>query len=452
MNALYRFLYIVTAGTIILLTSCKKDHDMMVAKPVIASQSLPDSTTTTGDTLMLHPAIADITTGTTFSWTVNGQQAGTDSVFLFSPTTRGDYQLVYTATNAGGSTSVTYKIHVYGKYENGFFITNEGWYGTGAGILNFFRYDTQQLEDSVFNKVNPGKDLGPIYSTLEFGTIYNNKLYLLAKYGGPLVAVDAFSLKETGRIASDPGNDFRALLPLDTTRALVSTGFGVFPLNLQTMTLGAAIPAISGEADDMVKAGNYIFVLDGNGLDVLNASDYSIAKNFSNISVGFAVTTDGTVWAAGSVIDPNTGIALDSNLVKINPSTLDTTNIHLPFDVNGTFGLWHPGSIVASTKENAVFLAYNIPYEDGTTIYKYVAGNPASLAVPYITLPLDHELYGAGIGYDASRNQLVTTVVQSGFGNNSAFNDLDFYDGTARTGLRDIPYKGYFFPSQIIFH
>ena len=456
MKFFQRFFYITITATMVLAAACKKHQDvvpdLMIAKPVIGAQSLPDSTLTIGATLTVHPLISGVTGGTTFLWTVNGQSAGSDSTLAFTPTARGDYQLGFTVANAGGSSAVTYTIHVYGKYENGFFIVNEGWYSYGGGTLSFYRYDTQKLEDSVFTKENPGKDLGPNTSTLEFGTIYNNKLYLLTKYGGPLVAVDAITLKETGRIATDANSDYRALLPLDTTKALVSTGNGVFPLNLQTLTLGAPLASISGEADDMVKLGNYIFVLDGNGLDVLNAADYSIAKNFSNIGLGFAVTTDGSLYAAGSALDAF-GNFKDSLLVKINPATLDTTNIKLPFEINGTFGFWHAGSIVASTKENAVFLAYNPPYEGGTTIYKYVAGNPASLAAPFITIAFDHELYGAGLGYDKSRNQLVVTTIQSGgYPNDFANNDLDFYDGTIRTGIRDLQYTGYFFPAQVVFH
>lgn len=447
MNIFQRFVYISISASIMLLASCKKDHGL-IPKPIIGLQSPPDSVTTVGDTLVLHPAI---TGATSFSWAVNGQAAGSDSILLFAPAVRGDFQVVYSAINAGGSVSTTYKIHVYGKYENGFFIVNEGWYGMGGGTLGFYRYDTQKLEDSVFSKENADSDLGPNTSTLEFGTIFNNKLYLLAKSGGPLVAMDAYSLKETKRIASDPNNDFRALLPLDTTMALLSTGNGVFPINLQTLALGSPLAAISGEADDMLKAGNYIFVLDGEGLDVLNASDYSLAKNFSNITVGFAVTTDGAIWAAGSALD-SVGNITDSLLVKIDPATLDTSNVRLPFDVNGTFGFWHSGSIVASKKENAVFLAYNVPYEDGTTIYKYNVGDPASIATPFITISFDHELYGQGIGYDAAHNQLIATTIQSGFGNNSAYNDLDFYDGTVRMPLRDIPYKGYYFPAKLVFH
>jgi len=37
-----------------------------------------------------------------------------------------------------------------GKFENGFFIVNEGWFGHGTGEVSFFNYSTGKLTDSVF--------------------------------------------------------------------------------------------------------------------------------------------------------------------------------------------------------------------------------------------------------------------------------------------------------------
>src|SRR5690606_14754000 len=112
-----------------------------------------------------------------YNWTVNGESIGTDSVFSFKGTERGTYNVTFKAVNSGGETSVNYQIHVFGKYENGFFIVNEGWFGHGTGNVNFFRYNTHTLEDSIFTKENPDKNLEPLSSTLEFGSIYNDRFY-----------------------------------------------------------------------------------------------------------------------------------------------------------------------------------------------------------------------------------------------------------------------------------
>ena len=331
---------------------------------------------------------------------------------------------------------------VAGKYDNGFFIINEGSYKNASGSISFFDYAKGTIIDSIFTKENPGKTFDPNTSELEFGTIYNGKFYLLTKSGGPLVVVDATTLKETGRIPATGTNDFREFIGINNTTGLVSTGDGIYPLNLSTVTLGAKIASVSGEIGDMVKAGNYIFVLSANdGLDILNASDYSVAKNIPGMAVGFAVTPDGSVWVAGN-----------TSLDKINPTNLTVTSVTVPFTVNNTWGAWHPGSITASTKDNTVFLANNEQYSGGTTIYKYTDGSGSSISSPFITIATGKELYGKGLAYNATSNQLLVNTVESGYGTHYAVNDLDFYDVSSGALVKDIPFSGYYFPATYVFH
>src|ERR1700744_6117318 len=276
------------------------------------------------------------------------------------------------------------------KYENGFFIVNEGNFGHDhGGTVTFFDYKTGTLTDSIFTKENPGKTFDPNTSSLEFGTIYNGSLYLLTKSGGPLVVANPNSLKETGRIPAAPTNDWRAFVGVDKSTGLVSTGNGIYPINLQSVALGAKLGSVNGEVGDMIRAGNYIFVLSAtDGVDILNASDYSIVKTIPGLGVGFAKTTDGAIWAAGG-----------TQLVRIDPATLDVQNITVPFTVYDSWYAWHQGSIVASTTENAIYIVNNQQYEGGTDIYKYTASNSNSFAKPFITVPTGEETYGKGLGY-----------------------------------------------------
>lgn len=327
-----------------------------------------------------------------------------------------------------------------GKYQNGFFIINEGWYGHGTGSVSFFDYTKETITDSIFTKENTGKTLDPATSTLEFATIYKGKIYLVAKAGGPLVVADEMTMKETNRIPAVGGADFRALAGIDDTRGVVSTGKGLFPINLSTLALGTQIA--SGQFGDVIKAGNYIFALSsGDGLVVVNATDYTVVKKITGMLVGFAVTPDGSVWVAGG-----------KSLNKINPADLSMTTITLPFTAYGSWAAWHPGSITASTKENTVFIAANKSFSGGTTIYKYTDGNAASLTSPLVTIATGKELYGKGVAYNASTNQLVVNTVESGFTTHFAANDLDFYDVSNGSLIKDIPFTGYYFPATIVFH
>jgi hypothetical protein len=329
-----------------------------------------------------------------------------------------------------------------GKYSNGFFIINEGWYGHGDGSVSFYSYATNTKTDSIFTKENPGKNLDPATSTLEYGTIFNNQLFLVSKVGGPVVICDANTMKEDGRIAAASGNNWQAFLGVSTTKGLLSSATGLYPFNLTNYTAGAKLTSITGSIGDMVLSGNYIFVLSQTkGVVILNTADYSVAKTIAGMVVAFTKTPDGSVWAAGG-----------TTLIKINPANLAVTRITVPFTVNGSWDAWHPGSITASTTEQAVFLADNGTFSGGTTIYKYIDGNAASLTSPFITTATGKELYGQGLAYDASDNELVVNTVQSGFGTNYGFNDLDFYNAGTGSLISDLPFTGYYFPATYAFH
>jgi len=419
-----------------ILSACKKDSDNLIKPEIADAAAEVQDTIITGSSTLLHPKLK-IHDNLIYSWTVNGKEEGTDSTYTFNPIARGDYQVEFKAINSAGETTKTYRIHVRGKYENGFYIVNEGWFGRGTGTVSFYRYDTNQLEDSVFVKENPDKNLEPASATLDFGTIYKEKLYLVTKAGGPVVVADAYSMKELKRIPAQGGNDWRAFVGIDDTRGLLSSQKGLYVVDLNSLEVGTQISGISGQVGDMIKAGNYIFVLSQTqGLVILSASTYAVIKKIAGMQVGFARTKDGAVWVAGG-----------TKLNRIDPATLEVTPIDVPFTVYGSWGAWHPGSITASSNDNTVYLAKNGSWSGGKEIYRY-NGTATSLQSPFITLPEGRALYGAGLGFDARLDRVVVTTVKSGYN----FNDLYFYDPQTGAEKKNISYTGYYFPAVPVFH
>lgn len=353
-----------------------------------------------------------------------------------------DQQQPFNGPVSNKSLSNTYSAAATGKYSNGFFIINEGWYGHGDGSVSFYNYATSAKQDSIFTTENPGKNLDPKTSTVEYGAVFNNKLFIVSKVGGPVVVTDANTLKEVGRVPAASGNNWQAFLGLSITSGLLSSANGLYPFNLTNYTVGTKLTTVTGSIGDMVSSGNYIFVLSqSQGVVVLNASNFTVAKTIPGMLVAFAKTPDGSVWAAGG-----------TSLVKINPSTLAVTTITVPFTVNGSWAAWHPGSITASTTSNTIYLAQNNTWYGGTNIYRYIDGNTASLSTPFITLPAGKELYGSGVAYNPSTGQLVVNTVQSGFGTNYSVNDLDFYNSSTGALISDLPFSGFYFPATVVFH
>lgn len=428
----------------ITFSSCDKSDERVIPKPELSEPIAKDGkdTITLGKSITLHPKL-NYGRNVHYSWNIDGESEGdegTDSVFTFTPSARGNYNVTFKAINQGGEMSINYQIHVWGKYENGFFIVNEGWFGRGTGSVSFYRYDEKQLEDSIFTKENPNKNLEPISSTLQFGNITEDKMVLVSKVGGPVVIVDAHSFKEIKRIPAQGGSDWRAFVSVNEHQGLLSSGKGLFSIDLNTFTVGDQLSAAKGQLGDIVKAGNYIFVLSQReGVLILDASNFSVIKKVEGMQVAFARTKDGAIWAAGGKV-----------LTKIEPKTLEITQMEVPFAINGSWMAWHPGSIAASAEDNSIYLAKNNSWSGGKEIYKF-NGDVSSLQSPFIKLPDDEILYGAGIGFDNHLNQLVITTVKEGFGANFSANKLYFYDTTGKQ-QHSISYEGYYFPSLPVFH
>lgn len=330
-----------------------------------------------------------------------------------------------------------------GKYENGFFIINEGRMGHGTGSVSFFDYASGTLKDSVFQKENPESDgFLPNSSTVQFGTKFNNNLYVVGKVRGPVVVADAKTMKEVGRIAGSASYDWRAFVGLDENRGLLSSTDGVHMLDLKSLTLKSKLEGISGQTGDMLKAGKYIYVLNQSaGAVIYDAEDLHMVKKISGVTLGFAQTPNKKVW-----------YTKDKFLYSSNPQTLETDSVALPFKPESTWFTWFASPIIASTKDNSVYLLQAPGWGGGKNMYRYVEGDPSSLDKVFITTDVNQSFYRKSLGYNPQNNQIVTQTVQDGWGENFGVNHLNFYNAESGTLIKQIPYSGYYFPAMFVFH
>lgn len=332
---------------------------------------------------------------------------------------------------------------VYGKYENGFFIIGEGSYGQNSGAVNFYRYGTDTVSIRAYENENPGKILSNSAktSTLQFASVINGSLFLLSKLNGPIVKVNALTLKEEARYVQERSN-WRSILQVDGDRGIISANDGVYQIDLKTLTLQAKVATIKAvNTGDMWKNGDYIYLLQDNGANVVSAKDFKALKSFTNITRGFAQTPNGKVWAS-------TG----SRLIAID-SKLDTVGLRLPVNI-GAFGLDAPTRITASTKENAVF------YHSAKAIYKYVDGDATSLTKPFITINEDPFMVYGAIRYDKNKDYIVVNGIK-GYGAASTVNYLLIYNASTGALVKRIQYGGdgvtvdfskIWFPNLAVFH
>ncbi|TKC05363.1 DUF5074 domain-containing protein [Pedobacter polaris] len=329
------------------------------------------------------------------------------------------------------------------KYANGFFVIGEGSYGQSVGTINFYRYGTDTISPRVYERENPGKSLSNTAktSTLQFASVINGSIYLMCKMNGPIIKVNAETLKEEARFMQETSN-WRSIVQLEGNRGLVSANDGVYPIDLTTLSIGSKLTTVGAlNTGEMWKKGNYVYLLQSNGAKIVSTGNYSLEKSFSNITRGFAETPNGKVWAStGSRL-----IAIDANF--------DTVGVKLPVSI-GSFGLDAPTRITASSKENAVF------YHSGNLIYKYVDGNTASLTQPFITISeTPFMVYGA-IRYDKNKDYIVVNGIQ-GYGAASTVNYLLIYNASTGALVKKVKYGGdgvtidfskIYFPNLTVFH
>ncbi|HWV66549.1 DUF5074 domain-containing protein [Chitinophaga sp.] len=421
------------------LASCSKDNQAEVIVPRIVSPGLKDGNDTIfiGDSRVLSPQLAEVK-DPTFLWLVNGVQVSTDSTYTFNATAKGDYTISYKIISGNALATFFYRIKVLGKFENGFFLVNEGWFGHGPGDVNFYRNGEDSVYQDVFQRTNPGKTLG---TTTGYGAIYNNKMYLVSKQGA-FVVVDPGTMKETGRIDQLPaaGNSFCGI---NSSTGLIGTADGVYPVNLQTLAVGSKLAGVSGQVGGMLTAEGYVLVMSqSQGIVALNNTDLSVAKVLGSADVGFTRTPDGTVWAARN-----------NMLFAINANNLAIDTVTVPFPVYGSWGAWNAGMLSASTTENAVFIGKTNSWgAGGTEVYKYAVGNANSLNTPFVTIPAGREMYGTGVRYNPGNNTIVVTDVKSGYGDNYKNNTLYIYDASSGGLKKSVNYTGFFFTSMPLFN
>ncbi|WP_113661172.1 DUF5074 domain-containing protein [Pedobacter nanyangensis] len=130
-------------------------------------------------------------TATAYEWLEDGKVVGTQSSYIFTKQDRGDYELTFKATNKAGTTTLTYKIKVVGKYADGILlVSNTNANGNAADIS--YLDEKEKLTPNVFSLENNGTKL-PLNTMSAFR--YSNQLYITSSGTPNVQVVDDETLK-----------------------------------------------------------------------------------------------------------------------------------------------------------------------------------------------------------------------------------------------------------------
>jgi len=193
----------------------------------------------------------------------------------------------------------------FGKYENGYFVTNEGNFGTGNGSISFVN-DDGLVENDVFSSVNSFA-LGDVVQSMN---VIDGNAYIISNGSSKIEVASVDSMFSVATIVGGSFQSPRYILKTGDNKAYVSDwggGFGGFIVvidldsNIQTgMIYNGASP------EGMVKVGNKVFTADGgfgwsgssSKVSVINTLTDAIESTIDVGDIPRSIQTDanGNVW------------------------------------------------------------------------------------------------------------------------------------------------------------
>ena len=242
------------------------------------------------------------------------------------------------------------------EYTNGVFIVNEDWFGKANGSINFINAN-DSVDYNVYKTVNPGEEFGV---TSQYGTIYGDNFYIVSKQGNRLVVADSNTLQKKASFETI-GGDGRSFVGVDAKTGYVGTSSGLYLFDIENMKLGSIIDGTSkvGQVGNMIRTSKFVFAVSSTGgILVIDPKTHQIKQTIAGSFISVVQSKDGNVWGA-----------LSKKLVKINPTTLETSEIAIPTKTVPAPFAWNAGTFCSSTQDNTIY------FLSGINVVKYDVTN-----------------------------------------------------------------------------
>lgn len=247
-------------------------------------------------------------------------------------------------------------------YTKGVYMVNEDWYGRRNSTVNFLSKDGTFVYDHVEN-------LGV---TACYGTFFGNRFYAISKQDGGFGRIsvcDANSTRVIKQIKSIDGKDGRSFCGVDEHKAYVSTSRGIYTLNLDELTVGAAVKNADGgdvelgECGNMVRLGDYVYATEcGKSLRIIDCNTDRIVATINAKVYSITMSKDGQLW-----------VRTDKSLSRVNTESRQLEEIALPSGIsvpaNYTYA-WNPDGLCASLQNNVIYWT-STSGNNITAVFKY---------------------------------------------------------------------------------
>ena len=341
------------------------------------------------------------------------------------------------------------------EYSNGYFIINEGQYGSEPGLLNYYSSETNEISTKVYQGANNGSTLG---MTAEFGTMADGKLFICSKQnfgtGGRLVVANANTLETLANYVEIDGSaDTRGVeAVVEANRFFVGTNVGVYAYDLTTLepvgiVEGTAVEGTtySPGTGDMVSHGGYLYVAVPDGVMVIDPVDNVLVTTVSIANAVSVFEAGGKVYAAANSCTWGTPSQSDTEqFVLINDDFTAGTVYDVPMASPYFWFTPKPCKPVQVKGENAIVYS---PGEGTKYLCKYNFST-GEFTEKFIEFEGRQQMYGHVVASDLENGDLLVCTFQSYSSTNYWFNIYDGQTGELKNSLK-MP-GHYWFPSQII--
>lgn len=327
-------------------------------------------------------------------------------------------------------------------YTKGVYMVNEDWTGHRNSTVNFLSKDGTFVYDHVEN-------LGV---TACYGTFFGNRFYAISKQDGGygrISVCDANSTRVIKQIKDINGKeDGCSFCGVDEHKAYVSTSKGIYTLNLDELTVGAAVKnANGGNANlglcgNMVRLGDYVYATEyGKSLRIIDCNTDRIAATITAKVYSITMSKDGQLW-----------VSTDKGISRVNTETNKLETISLPEGINvpaNTNGAWCPDGLCASMQNNVIYwtsVTWNI-----LKVFKYDIDNNEFAKVVDLTNDADKwKMYSASnLRVDPVTDNLYVSLFKDYGSRDYAVRIYD-NNGT-QLNEYELTQKNYWFPGMFVF-
>lgn len=333
-------------------------------------------------------------------------------------------------------------------YTQGVFMVNEDWFGHRNSTTNYLTRDGK----FVYNNTTE------IGATACFGAAWGNRYYIIAKQakdgganveGGRITICDANTMRIIKQIKDIDGNDGRSFCGVDEHKAYVSTSRGIYTLNLDELTVGAAVKnadggdANLGQCGNMVRLGDYVYATEyGKSLRIIDCNTDRIVATISSAKVySITMSKDGQLW-----------VSTDKGISRVNTESRQLETISLPEGINvpaNSYGAWCPDGLCASMQNNVIYwtsVTWNI-----LKVFKYDINNNEFAKVVDLTNDADKwKMYSASnLRVDPVTDNLYVSLFKDWGSQDYA---VRIYDNNGnQLNEYELTQKNYWFPGMFVF-